>query len=716
MQPTTMLRDTDPAPEYRSDRGNIIEDFYLPALRAASHYDRAVGYFTSSSLALLGQGLNDFTDRGGTIRIIASPYLEQQDIADIEAGYALRVVLERAALRDLTQAVEEPHAARGLGKLGRLVAESRVEFKLAYVASNNRVGMYHEKIGIFRDGRDLVAFKGSANETRSGLVGNFESIEVFRSWDPRDADRALRISEDFDDLWHDRTPLLRVLPFTHAARQVIEQAAHRTAARADLDHLPPHGAPVAVEEPRNDTPGTLAIPRDLIVRDYQKEAVHNWFTHRGRGLFRMATGTGKTLTALAAAAQLTTMLARQNKPLLTVIVVPYQHLVDQWAGDIARFGMTPIRAYEATSNWYARASDLGHALTLGVARAGVIVTTNKTFGDAPFQRLLADYTGPLLLIADEAHNLGAARLRTKLPPNAHYRLGLSATPERWFDDAGTEALTDYFGDIVFELGMGEAIQRGALCRYSYHPVLVELDDEEAELYVTVTAKIARLIAAHQGTAPLDDDSPLGALLRKRANILGHARAKLAALHKELQARRTQPHQLIYCAEGRHPLAHEHNLDEPTQLDQVMTMVGTDLHMPAARYISDTNRAERQAVLRRFSTGTDLQAVVSMRCLDEGVDVPAARTAYLLASSSNPRQFIQRRGRVLRKADGKDTADIIDFIVVPPGGASALQHETERRMLRGELARVEEFARLADNEADTLDLLRPLRKRYGLFDT
>ncbi|MFD6823868.1 DEAD/DEAH box helicase family protein [Streptomyces sp. NPDC060085] len=716
MHPNTRLRDTALAPDYRSDRGHIVEDFYLPALRASTHYDRAVGYFTSSSLALLGQGLDDFTHRAGTMRIIASPYLEEQDIADIEAGYVLRDVLHRAALRDLSQAIATPHAARGLGKLGRLVAEERVEIKLAYVSCNNRVGMYHEKIGIFRDDTDLVAFKGSANETRSGLIGNFESIEVFRSWDPRDADRALRISENFDDLWNDRTPLLRVLPFTEAAKHIVEQAARDTATHSDLDDLPTNGTPIAVGQTQPDTSGMLSIPRDLTIRDYQKTAVHNWFAHRGRGLFRMATGTGKTLTALAAAAQLTSTLHKQNKALLTVVVVPYQHLVDQWASDITRFGMTPIRAYEATSAWYQRAIDLQHALALGAARAGVIVTTNKTFGDDPFQNVLARYSGQLLLIADEAHNLGATRLRTKLPGKAQYRLGLSATPERWFDDEGTEALTDYFGDIVFELGMGEAIQRGALCHYSYWPVLVELDEEEAELYVSVTTKIAKLMAAHHGSEGFDDDSPLGALLRKRANILGHARAKLPALQQQLAQRRAQSHQLIYCAEGRHPLSYEHDLDEPTQLDQVMAMVGNDLRMSAARYISETKRADRQSVLRRFSRGIDLQAVASMRCLDEGVDVPAARIAYLLASSSNPRQFIQRRGRVLRRAEGKDTADIIDFIVVPPNGATALQQETERRMLRGELARVEEFAHLADNEADTLDLLRPLRKRYGLFDT
>ncbi|MFB7738492.1 DEAD/DEAH box helicase family protein [Streptomyces sp. NPDC056112] len=716
MHPTTPLRATHLGPEYRSDRGHIVNDFYRPALQAATRYDRAVGYFTSSSLALLGQGLDDFADRGGTVRIVASPYLEQQDIADIEAGYALRAVLERAALRDLSHAIEEPHAARGLGKLGRLVAARRVEFKLAYISSGHRIGMYHEKIGVFHDGTDLVAFKGSANETRSALIGNFESIEVFRSWDIRDADRALRISEDFDNLWHDRTGILRVVPFTEAATQIIEQAARDTDGRNDLDVLPEHGAPVPTTSASTDAAGILTIPAALTVRDYQKAAVQNWFAHRGRGMFRMATGTGKTLTALAAAAQLSSTLHKQGKTLLTVVVAPYQHLVDQWAKDISWFGITPIRAYESTSVWYQRASELQHALALGVARGGVIVTTNKTFGEASFQRLLDSYNGQLLLIADEAHNLGATRLRTALPVKAQFRLGLSATPERWFDEAGTEALTDYFGSIVFEMSIGEAIHRGALCRYTYTPVLIELDEEEAELYSLVTTKIAKLMAAHHATSNLDEDSPLGALLRKRANILGHARAKLPALRHQLQQRLTASHQLIYCAEGRHPLAYEHDTDEPSQLEQVMFLAGTDLRMPAARYTAQTKRTERQEVLRRFSSGTDLQAVASMRCLDEGVDVPAARIAYLLASSSNPRQFIQRRGRVLRKATGKDTADIIDFIVTPPDGASALQHETERRMLRGELARVEEFAHLADNEAHTLDALRPLRKRYGLFDT
>ncbi|WP_269857982.1 DEAD/DEAH box helicase family protein [Streptomyces sp. RPT161] len=702
--------------DYRSDRADLVKDFYVPALAASTQYDRAVGYFSASVLAVLGQGLDDFASRGGQLRIVASPQLNQEDVTQIQAGYALRAVLERAALRNLKEACQDPVAAHGLGQLGALVAEGRLDIKLAYVSADDRVGMYHEKIGVFRDSRDLVAFKGSANETLPGLAGNFESVEVFRSWHSGDSERAVRISRDFEDLWQDQTPLLRVFDFTDAARPLIEEYARRAKSKT-VTQVPP-GDGTVITLPRPDTDGILAIPADLQVRDYQKQAVQRWFTNGLRGILRMATGIGKTLTALSAAAQLAKRLKQQAElPLLTVIVVPYQHLVDQWVDDVERFGITAIRAYESTDAWYRRASYLLDALTLGTARGGVIVTTNATFGRDILQPLLARYRGHFLLIGDEVHNLGARRLRSQLPGAAAYRLGLSATPERWFDDDGTAALQGYFGDVIFEMGIADAIRVGALCRYTYTPVLVELDAEETELYAEVTEKIAKVLATQQFSDDADDDSPLGRLLRKRANILGHARAKLPALRREIVKRENDWFQLLYCAEGRHPLADgiHGELDELTQLDQALHMVGRELRMPAAKYVSETPREQRRAILRRFSTGNDLQVLLSMRCLDEGVDVPAARTAYLVASSSNPRQFIQRRGRVLRRAPGKDMADIVDFIVVPPDGMELLHRETERRMVARELARVTEFACLAENEAATLDILRPLRQRYGLMD-
>ncbi|MET9454124.1 DNA phosphorothioation system restriction enzyme [Streptomyces canus] len=647
------------------------------------------------------------------MRIIASPYLLDEDIAEIEAGYELRSVVEKAVIRDLERATKDVRAARGLGRLGTLVAEGRLDVKLAYVAAGNRVGMYHEKIGIFRDDRDLVAFKGSANETLSGLVGNFESIEVFRSWDERDRERALRISRDFDDLWEDNTPLLRVMPFTDAAKKIIERSSRALTDLEEKSSIPQGGASITIAT--EDRAGMLTIPAQLQVRDYQKQAVANWFAEQGRGILRMATGTGKTLTALSAAAQVTKMLQKAGEPLLTIVIAPYQHLVDQWSKDVEWFGVHPLRAYESTAAWFPYASQLLDALALKTARGGVIITTNKTFGDAAFQSILGRYRGRLLLIADEAHNLGARHIRSKLPESAEFRLGLSATPERWFDDEGTAALTDYFGHVVFELGIGDAIKAGALCRYTYTPVVVELDAEETNLYVEITEKIGRIFAAQQFSEQPDENSPLGHLLRKRANLLGHARAKLPALQREIEKRCGDWYQLLYCAEGQHPLSYEGGApQESSQIDQVLDLVGNHLQMPAARYTAETKRAERRDVLQRFAD-RKLQVIASMRCLDEGVDVPAARTAYLLASSSNPRQFIQRRGRVLRRAAGKTMADIVDFIVVPPTDMPDLQDRTERSIVARELARVTEFARLADNEAETLDLLRPLRLRYGLLD-
>ncbi|MFE7335601.1 DEAD/DEAH box helicase family protein [Streptomyces griseus] len=708
------LRGANIGYDYRSDRNDMAEEFYRPALAASTSYDRAIGYFASSVLASLGQEVNEFAERGGMMRVVASPYLDAKDIEEIETGYELRVVLQRAALRDLEAAAVDPRASRGLGKLARLVAMNRIDFKLAYVEHRGRVGMYHEKIGIFRDGRDIVAFKGSANETRSGLVGNFEANEVYRSWDPRDAHRAARISEDFENLWNDRTPVLRVVPFTEAVKKVIERAAVETAGRFDLDTLPSSGAPIEVADRTFE--GKFAIPRNLKVRDYQKEAVQNWFRNQGRGVLRMATGTGKTITALAAVAQLHGVLQKQkDAALLIVVVAPYQHLVDQWAKDVERFGTAPVCAYESTDRWSSRAYALTQALMLGPENIGVIVTTNATFGGEPFQALLESYRGQFCLVGDEMHNLGARNSRTRLPESAQYRIGLSATPDRWFDEEGSEALADYFGEIVFDMGIGEAIKREALCRYTYKPVLVELDDEEAELYAEVSQKVARAIASGSKLKESSDrDSPLGRLLKKRADILGHAHGKLAALREEIELRKNLSHQLIYCAEGRHPLLNETGLDGPRQIDQVMDLIGNQLHMTAARYTSETKRPDRQGILRRFDK-KEVQAITSMRCLDEGVDVPAARTAYLLASSSNPRQFIQRRGRVLRNAPGKSLADIIDFVVVPPADGDALQFETERKLLRREIARVEEFAGLSENETDTLETLRPVRERYSLFD-
>jgi len=395
-----------------------------------------------------------------------------------------------------------------------------------------------------------------------------------------------------------------------------------------------------------------------------------------------------------------------------LILAPLQHLVDQWITEVEGFGVGAIPLYESSNKWLPIVEEqLGEA-RLGQRSVVAMVATNASFAGNKFQSILARITQPLMVIADEAHNLGSSAYRASLPANATYRLALSATPERWFDDEGTDALIDYFGPIVFELGMRGAIEMGALCRYIYIPRLVELNDVETALYVDLTAQIAQRIAAGDSLGDADPTSPIGFLLRQRSGILGHAEGKLDALAGDLGSHVESWFQLVYCAEGTRP-TDPGEPRGPNQLREVMQLVGNGLHLAAHSYISETPRAERKVLLRRFGTGDDLQVLVAMRCLDEGVDIPDARVGYLLASSSNPRQFIQRRGRLLRLADNKDRAVIYDYLAVPPDGTT-INWDIERSLLTRELERANEFGKLSENYEATLEVLRPLKERYQLM--
>ncbi|GGC53579.1 DEAD/DEAH box helicase family protein [Hoyosella rhizosphaerae] len=704
---STGLRSLSLASRYRSNRGDVVQGFYLPAFQVACSYSRAVGYFTSTSLALYSRGIENLAERGGTMRLIASPHLNEDDILDIERGYDFRSVITRATERALAVEDRGP-ILDGLGQLGRLIADGRLDIKLAFVAQEGRIGIYHEKLGIFRDSHgDLVAFTGSSNETLGGLASNFESIEVYRGWVDGDSMRALDIEQDFDELWSNQTPSLSVETFPDVSRdRLIKLGQERTTLTPPRDDALVQPVTVRGKAQR------LSIPDWMTVRDYQRAAVKGWLLHRGRGILKMATGTGKTKTSLIAATKLADVLRDREEALILVVVAPLQHLVDQWVTEVEDFGVRPIPVYESSQKWLPLVEEQLAQVRFGQRPIVAMVATNASFAGAKFQSILSRITQPLLVIADEAHNLGSPAYRTILPTNATYRLALSATPERWFDDEGTDALVDYFGPVVYELGLGDAIEMGALCRYNYFPRLVELNDVETELYVELSRQIARCFAAGSDDNNPDSNSQLGQLLRKRAGVLGHAAGKIDLLRKDIGGRANSWFQLAYCAEGSRP-SHAGEPPGPNQLSEVMNVVGNELNLAAHPYISETPRRERKVLLHRFATGDDLRVLVAMRCLDEGVDIPDAQTGYLLASSSNPRQFIQRRGRLLRRAEGKDHAEIFDYLAVPPTGAP-VDFEIERRLLIRELERANEFGKLSENYEATLKLLRPLKDRYQLM--
>jgi DNA phosphorothioation system restriction enzyme len=448
---------------------------------------------------------------------------------------------------------------------------------------------------------------------------------------------------------------------------------------------------------------SLTQPDWVEARKYQQRAVSSWAEASGQGVLEMATGTGKTVTSLLTAVHAARAMDGQ---LALIIAVPYQHLVDQWAEDVRDFGGNPVLAYESRRNWQERLEGDLAEFDLGVRDGLVVITTHTTFASENFQRTLARVSPDrFMLIADEVHHMGAPHLKESLPEAIPLRLGLSATPERFYDDEGTEELFEYFGGIVYQYGLAEAIRNDALCEYYYIPHVVELTDEESEEYLSLSKKITRLISRVGGDlsdADLQDNKDLQFTLFKRARLVGTAESKLDRLVELLGHEPDVKHTLIYCGDG----TVEGSVANRTRrhVDAAVSRLRADLGLRAKRFTADEGRAERQELLSDFDDG-DIQALVAIRCLDEGVDVPSTRTAYILASSSNPRQFVQRRGRILRTYPGKHHAVIHDFVVVPPMElrASASTEEslfkTERNLVRRELERVNLFAAAARNHPD-----------------
>lgn len=469
----------------------------------------------------------------------------------------------------------------------------------------------------------------------------------------------------------------------------------------------------------------LSPPDWLDPREYQSSAVDAWMRNEGQGVLHMATGTGKTITSLLAASELADL---QDGRLALIVAAPYQHLVDQWVSDLNSFGVSPIRAYQSRKSWTDEAVSQLTEFASGSRRVSAIVTTHATFCSDHFQKILGRVNGAeTMVIGDEVHHLGAPHFRKHFPESVRARLGLSATPERWYDDEGTAAVMEYFSEgIVFEYGLKDAIAEGYLCEYYYVPHIVELTEEETEKYVAISRAIGKRmgnVSGDIGDAELQEDEQLKQLLFKRARLIGTAENKLNRLRSLLQQSGDVHHTLVYCSDGK--IAGEGEATR-RQLDAVTDMMGNELGLRTHKFTYEEGQETRERLLNDFEDGT-LDSLVAIRCLDEGVDVPATETAFILASSSNPRQFVQRRGRILRTHPSKENAVIHDFIVAPPAdirlGESDSVFNLERRLVQRELQRASTFAEAAKNHPDA-DLstiptgprsLANLKKDFNLLD-
>ena len=450
--------------------------------------------------------------------------------------------------------------------------------------------------------------------------------------------------------------------------------------------------------------GFPQIPSSIQLRDYQQTAILSWFRNRGRGTFKMATGSGKTITALALAAELYQKINLQA----LLVLCPYRHLVTQWARECDRFNLKPILAFESVHSWQNQLSNELYNLTAENQAFLTVITTNSTFITEGMQSQLKFFPEKTLIIGDEAHNLGSVRLEECLPRKIGLRLALSATPQRYFDDQGTESIFNYFGAVLKpEFTLKDALDKEALVNYLYYPIFVELTEPEALIYAKLTQRIGWALAKNQSW--IDNDN-LTSLLMQRSRLVGAAANKLNALRKLMLNRLNTYHTLFYCGDGS---MDNYPADYRRQIEAVTHLLGTELGYRVNTYTAETTLEEREKIKEQFEK-KELQGLVAIRCLDEGVDIPSIQTAVILASSGNPRQFIQRRGRILRTHPQKKQATLFDMIVMPP----ELDRETwevERNLLRKELKRFVEFAQLALNAKEAQESLGEILQRFGIND-
>lgn len=702
------LRDIQIDSEYRTLSCDMANDFYIPMLGEAILYKRAVGFFSSSALAAISAGIYELYENGGKIQLIASPRLSPEDIEAINDGYQQREEIIKGALKRQLEDCTDFCQQNRLNLLATLIAKGILDIRIAVTIGKKGIGMYHEKMGLIEDIEgNIVAFSGSMNETDTAIHDNYEAIDVFCSWISTDNKRVERKNQAFTKMWDGLDENICVMKFPEIEKEFIEKYQ-----MGDIDaKLLKEGWAAYHVKP---TFG-LVKPEWLNLYDYQQEAIKNWQANDYCGIFDMATGTGKTLTALGAVAE----LCKNVKRLAVIIVCPYQHLVEQWVEDIRAFGANPIIGYSGSSytNYKKELKNRIFNFNYKITDFFCFITTNASFMSKAINEEIRKLTQDTILVVDEAHNFGAKNLQNTLQQDFTYRLALSATLERQGDEDGTTVLKNFFGNKCIEYGLERAIAEKKLTPYYYYPVIVYLTDEELEKYQLYTSKIIQNIVRRKDKTIVTNLAK--EFMLKRARLVAGASEKIEKLREMANDFKNEKNMLIYCG-ATNVQGNDKSSDEDIrQIDYISRMLNFDFGMHTAQFTSREDSNERKRRLEEFQDG-EIQALIAIKCLDEGVNVPAIKTAYILASTTNPKEYIQRRGRVLRLYPSKEAAYIYDFITLPrelttvENNSSELA-KSERALVVKEIRRMCEFCHIALNPYETQMLIMDLRDIYNVTE-
>ena len=689
--------------EYRSPDDNVINDFYIPLLKNAVLYKRAVGFFSSSSLIEITKGISGLVKNNGRIQIVASPELSKDDIEAIDKGYDLRDIL-MDSFNNLSSTSFNYFEKERLNMLANLIADDRLDIKIAFTLSHRKYGIYHEKMGLLYDNEDnIVAFSGSMNETGNAFNNNYEVVDVFTSWSI-DSDRVYSKEAAFNRIWQDTEPNIKVLDFTEKLKTYLIKY-KKTIINYSIDQEEFHKDTKNLLISVNKEHGPRIPEKFTDVRDYQKVAYEKWLENNKKGLFAMATGTGKTVTALYCALEDYNSNKRRNcnNKYQVIVLVPTKTLVNQWVDEVRSFHFfSIIKAYSENSKWKTELNTIiNDKKYSNIESDFFIISTYRSFINSYYSHF-SKLNKSTLLIADEVHNMGSPGF-LKIIDDVSFdkRIGLSATPKRIYSPENSNKISEFLNTeypYTFNFSMKEAIDKKILTEYHYKPIKVSLTAQEFEEYIKISKEI-RKFSYYNDSKSLKINSNLERLLIQRKRIINGAEKKKKALIGVIEDIRknksfTLEYCIVYAPSGSDYFNEDIVVDNDIKrIIFEMSKLVNDYFPKISqnKYISES--LDKKNVIKSFSEGY-IDLLFAINCLDEGVDIPQAKIGIFTSSTGNPRQYIQRRGRLLRKHPDKDFAYIYDMIVVPPKSGNT--YDEEKKLVINELKRVKYFMELSYN--------------------
>lgn len=696
-----MQLDQDKAIGFRSLKGiqpiyflpndPFSEEVLVPTFRISEKADCMMGFFSSEALSTLAPGLAAFINSSKfSFRLIISPFLSPEDREAIESG----IRTQEEVVKELIEPIlitDDELQQHTLKCLSYLIRVKRIEIKIALM----KRALFHPKVWIFENSGDRIAAHGSSNITLKGIKHNFEQIAISKSWlDTTQGYIIEKFRNKFDFLWGNDEDDCIVISLPEALKKQIlvtypsdyppTESEYYTLYRRTLEKICENSQVKDMQ--REWTKLNFIIPKWIQYErgpfEHQGEAVNAWCSSDHRGVLEMATGSGKTITAMICAYK----AYEKNKPLLIVVAAPYIPLINQWCVEIGQFNVKTTNLTEAgnAAGRLRMINQIKRRLRTGISDVESVVVTHNTLCSEDFYGSISSFDCPRLLVADEAHNLGRISFIGNTPDYYEFRLALSATPVRQYDEEGTEAIFDFFGPVVYRFSLKEAIGK-CLVEYDYHVHPCHLSPKEMDQWYDLTEKIKKCAWRTEDGKP---DDYLAKLYRDRRELLETIESKINILASLLDGLNLKDlrYTLIYGSDK-----------EPEQLEQINGLLrDRGLLFHQLTFEETANREKTKNIIQSFQQG-EIQILTAKRVLDEGVNIPQICQAFILASTTVERQWIQRRGRLLRtcSAIAKDHSIIHDFIALPPDMKKGMDQDA-RSLIRSELSRVHEFASLARN--------------------